>query len=104
MLSQIVDVRSLLPKEVNVIALTATATSQLHVQVTKMLGMKNELVVSLSPCKQNITYAVGTFNTISETFSPILDRLSSERSKYPQTIIYCRRYKDCADLYFYFKH
>ena len=66
-LSQIGDVMSLLPKGVNVIALTATATSQLRVQVTKILGMKNELVVSLSPCKQNITYAVGTFNTISET-------------------------------------
>ena len=42
--------------------------------------------------------------SLKHAFSPILDRLSSERSKYPQTIIYCRRYKDCADLYFYFKH
>ena len=84
-------------------ALTATATKQLRIEVAQMIGMKNELVVSISPCKANIMYSVGSFTTIPDTFHPILNRLCSDRSKFPRTIIYCRRFEDCADLYVFFR-
>lgn len=71
-LSRVGEVRSLIPNDVTMMALTATATSQLRVKVTEMLGMKDELVVSLSPCKANIMYATKKFTTIAETFSPML--------------------------------
>ena len=84
-------------------ALTATATSVLRTEVTRMLGMRDELVVAMSPCKANIMYAVGMFTTISETFSPMLERLRADRLDFPQTIVYCRRYEHCSNLYLYFK-
>ena len=102
-MSQVGDVRSLLPSHVTMLALTATATSQLRLKVTQMLGLKDKCVVSLSPCKANILYAVNKFQSIPETFQPMLDQLSLRRQNFPQSIIYCRRYKDCADLYYFFR-
>ena len=52
------EVRSLIPRDVRMVALTATATSKLRTQVTATLGMIDELVVTLSPCKPNIMYSV----------------------------------------------
>ena len=63
-MSQVGDVRSLLPSHVTMLALTATATSQLRLKVTQMLGLKDKCVVSLSPCKANILYAVNKFQSI----------------------------------------
>ena len=65
-MSQVGDVRSLLPSHVTMLALTATATSQLRLKVTQMLGLKDKCVVSLSPCKANILYAVNKFQSIPE--------------------------------------
>ncbi len=84
-------------------ALTATATSKLRAEVARTLGMTDELVVSVSPCKANIMYAIGAFTTIPETFLPVVDRLRNDRSNFPRTIVYCRRYEDCANLYLFFK-
>ena len=102
-MSQVGDVRSLLPSHVTMLALTATATSQLRLKVTQMLGLKDKCVVSLSPCKANILYAVNKFQSIPETFQPMVDQLSLRRQNFPQSIIYCSRYKDCADLYYFFR-
>ena len=99
--SRIGEVRSLLSSGVKLMALTATATKQLWTKVEQTIGMKNKLVVSISPCKANIMYSVGCLPQLSDTFHPILDRLCSDRSKLPQTIIYCRRFEDCADLYLF---
>ena len=69
--------------------------------VARTLGMKNELVVSISPCKNNIKYTLAPHST--DIFKRILERISDERAKFPRMIIYCRRCEDCADLYLYFK-
>lgn len=93
----------MLPAGVHILALTATASSDLRVCVARMLGMRNEHVVSLSPCKANIMYAVSAFKNIKDTFSPIITRLRTERVTFPRMIIYCRQYEECADLYIHFK-
>ena len=93
------EIRSLIPKDVRMVALTATATSKLRTQVAVTLGMINELVVTLSPCKANIMYSVRKITTVSDTFLPMVERLCSERILFPRTIIYCRRYEECAELY-----
>ena len=38
------ELRSLLPVKVNIMALTATATSALRMNVSRIIGMKNELI------------------------------------------------------------
>ena len=102
-MSRIGEIRSLLPRGVPMMALTATATSKLRFEVASMLGMTEELVVSISPCKPNIVYCIGKCSTLQETFRPIVDRLRSDRASFPRTIVYCRRYEHCANLYSFFK-
>ena len=53
-------------------ALTAMATVKLRKEVAKIISMKNELVVSVSPARANIVYAVIQMNTIQETFSTLV--------------------------------
>lgn len=50
--------RSLIPKTVNVMALTATATKTTRREVCKVLGMIKPSVVAVSPNKPNIKYEV----------------------------------------------
>ena len=61
-------------------------------------------MVSLSPCKPNIMYSVRAMSTVSDTFVPMVERLRKERTTFPRSIIYCRRYEDCAELYLLFKN
>ena len=95
------EIRSLLPHHVRIMALTATATKSLRASVTSTLGMENPVVIAISPCKANLTYNVGTYTTVAETFKPLVSRLRSDRERAPRTIIYCQSYNMCADIYLY---
>lgn len=95
------EIRSLLPPEVKVLALTATATKSLCAKVSEVIGLIDPLVISVSPCKPNIVYAVSGFTTISTSFAPILHELKEKKTNFPRMIIYCRRYDDCSKLYRY---
>ena len=53
--SRLGEVWSILPQNVHVMALTATATKTLRRDVRDILGMENPVLVSASPDKDNIT-------------------------------------------------
>ena len=65
--------------------------------------MKDELVVSISPCKLNIMFAVTRYTSVQDAFQPGAERLHMDQSKCPRIIIYCQRIEECADLYLFFK-
>ena len=68
--------------KVNLQALTATATMSLRPDVSKILGMHDEIIIAISPCKNNnIKYHVLPFQTICETFDPIMEVLKEEGPK-----------------------
>ena len=90
LLSRVGEVRSLLPRGVNVMAVTATATKSVRQAVSHILGMKNPHIVARSPCKQNIMYAVSSFINVEESFNPIVTRLRVERTTFPRMIVYTR--------------
>ncbi len=103
MLLRIGEVRSLLPRGVHLLALTATATKTTQNAVARILGMRNTLTVAIPPCKRNIVYAVVQFTSVAETLSPLLDRVKRERVSMPRVIVYCRRYEECTDLYLFLR-
>ena len=103
-LSEIGDIRNFLPLHVNILALAPTASKNTRILVARMLSMKDEVVVSASPTKPNIMYAVSSFKSVQATFQPMLARLRIERTKFPRMIVYCRHLDECADLYIHFKH
>jgi len=85
-------------------ALTATATKTLQSEVALTLGMRKPVIISISPCKRNIMYAVAApYHSIETTFQPLLIRLKKERAAMSRVIIYCRKYEDCANIYIFFR-
>lgn len=102
-LLRIGEIRSLIPREANILALTATATTTLRKHIISILGMRDPHIVSVSPCKDNIVYGVTEFKSITETFTPILERLLSDRINTPRIIIFCERIVLCSALYDFFR-
>ena len=92
-----------MPEPIKLMALTATATTSLTKDVIKILGMKDPVVVSLSPSRPNIKYKVETHESLDEALQPVLQRLRQLRTDFPKTIVYCRRLVDCGDVYLYFR-
>ena len=62
------EIRSLLPERTKILALTATATTTLRLEVSRILGMCDPLVVALSPCKSNIIFSVIPFQDVDSLF------------------------------------
>ena len=79
-------------------ALTATATVELRKEVAGIISMKNELVVSVSPLKANIAYAVRRMISVQETVSSLVTVAAQEAISMPK-IINCQSKDDCANLY-----
>lgn len=102
-LSQIGELRSLIPPQVHIMALTATATSYVRLSVSKTLGMKEPVVISAPPCLANVTYIVNDFTSIEDNLMYLVDKLKTEGISMGRVIIYCKRVQDCADLYIFFK-
>ena len=84
-------------------ALTATATKTLQKKISYILGMHLPKVIAVSPCKNNLIYAVTTHTSMRSTFMPLLRKLREEGTAMSCTIIYSRSIADCADLYEFFK-
>ena len=98
------EVHSLVPEKTAVMALTATATRSLQLELTDKIGMKQPVAIVLPPCKPNLMYKVMSFQSIKESFTPLLERLMKERTALPRMIIYCRKMEDCADLYLFLQN
>ena len=97
------EIRSLLPSTVPILALTATITKANRIEVSRILGLRNEILVSKSPCKSNIMYFKQKFTSIKENFGDMVRGLSTKRLEYPKTIVYCQRCEDCADIFLFFQ-
>ena len=66
------------------------------------LGLINPVIVSTSPDKPNISYAVQQKVSIEESFTPLAMKLKTLRRKLPRVIIFCRRHEECSQLYHFF--
>ena len=98
------ELRSFLPKNVNFLALTATATCALRWELSQIIGMIDPVMIVLPPCKPNITYEVKPYISLEHNFKPLIQQLQSDRLNFPRTIIYCRSMEDCSNIYLYFQN
>lgn len=97
--SKLGELRSLIPSGVNIMALTATATTTTFEIVKEKLSLSNPVLVSTSPFRNNIAYRVAPKSDISEFCCSLCDELREKRIGYPKTIVYVRTYRDCYDIY-----
>ena len=102
-LSRVGEIRSFLPRGVNIMAVTATATKSVRKAVSRTLGMRDPHVVACSPCKKNLMYSASKFVSVEESFKPIVARLQAERTNFPGLIVYVRSFDMCLSIYLYFK-
>ena len=96
-------IRNLIPKSVNVMALTATATSHTVSVVTTHLAMDEPLVVGLNADRSNVKYVVKPNQTIDELSTTLASELIVAQPSMPRTVIFCRTLHECADVYTAFK-
>lgn len=82
--SRLGEVRSVIPEHVNVMALTATATTSSRAEIIQSLDMQNPVIVP--PIKDNIFYCVLEKSSISASLCPLCDRLASRRTSMGRTI------------------
>ena len=97
--SKLGEVRSLIPYHVNMMAMTATATTATRRRIISILGMRDPSVIAISPDKSNICYWVKKGVSVNDIVIPLVAKLKVQRCKLPRVIIFCRRCEDCSTLY-----
>ena len=98
-LARIGDLRGLLPKGINVLALRATATTETLEVVINRLSMHDVTVVAMPPCRDNICYEIKSDLDIQCFTDEIVKEFLQRRINFPKTIVYVRSYKDCIIVY-----
>ena len=94
------ELRSFAASTVPVVALTATATASTRAEIIRTLGLRNPVIISEPPRRDNIKLSVvkvqgsDIFQTFKWKLDDLMEKLKSERM-----IIYCRTKKQCNVLY-----
>ncbi len=97
--ARIGDLRSLVPTNVKMLVLTATATPETVRVVSERLSMKNVVVVALPPNRPNIMYKVQPLQNLEHFTTSLSTDLRRRGIAFPKTVIFCQKYTDCAQLY-----
>ena len=95
------EIRSLLPKNTNVMALTATANVNTRKAVIRSLEMQSCYVLAKNPNQLNIRYSVFTKPSNPLVIvQPFLDNLkSNNKTTGGKCLIFCRTYDDTNMMY-----
>ena len=100
-------VRSIMPSNIGVMALTATASRPLRQKIEAVLGMRAPFTIIQSPDKPNMRLSViqvkgcNAFD-VPKVFDHILTEIQSKLTLMPRVMIFCKVKSDCWKLYSYF--
>ena len=93
------EIRSLIPSNIQLMALTATKQSRQAICHT--LGMKKPVVVSQSSNKPNIFYELHSKSgSLEEILAPLVEELRRERNLMDCVLIFCQKYDDVTHITF----
>ena len=90
---------SIVPGNVNIMALTATATLSTFEIVKERLSLQEPIVIGVSPNRPNINLSVLPTKTLDSVVDIICEGLEKDRLSYPKTVVFCRSCQDCPKLY-----
>ena len=96
------EVRSIVPKDVNLIALTATASLITKKVILKSLCMDTEktFILTKVPNKLNICYRVTTKpDEKKDMLMPVVLDIKQNGRSAKKTLIICRTYQECIDIF-----
>lgn len=98
------EVRALIPSDVNVMALTATASNDTRSDIIATLCMEHPTIISTSPHKKNIKYVVKEKGSMEDFVKMVSGAIDNLRTCMPRIIIFCKRYLECARMYSLFRY
>ena len=84
------------------LAVTATVTKKVRLDVCRKLEMFDYKFVWASPERPNTYYEVLPRSDINSDIKPLVDELRRNKLQMPRVIIYCRSLNMCSDLYAFF--
>ena len=102
--AEIGTLRSLISNHVKMMALTATCTSETLQIVKDRLSMNDPTIIALCPQRSNIFYNVKSAVSLDQFSSNVVEEFSKDRSMFIKTVIFCRTYKGCGDLFSTIRH
>lgn len=102
MYSRVGEIRAFVAPGTPMLALTATITKTMRVDVSRKLEMSVCKIVYTSPERPNIYYEVKRRLEISVDLHFVVDELRQHKQVMPRVIVYCRSLNTCADLYAFF--
>ena len=73
-------------------------------QWRELLLSKVYSVLSVSPHKKNIMYAVKKKSSMKEVVENLVRGLKDLRTEMPRIIVFCKRYDECSRMYCLFKY
>ena len=79
--------------------LTATASKLTRFKVKELMQLRQPMVFNESPDRPNIRLCVKRVAEGPDAIAWITNGLIKERAEFPRTIIYCRRIKECTEIY-----
>ncbi len=100
--AHIQEVRSLLPSQTPIMALTATAVKKTRDVILRTLGITKPIIITTSPNRTNIYYAVKFLDKnspIMTYFQWLVDALKKHKKQAKRVIIYCQTINQCHKLY-----
>ena len=100
---QLGELRSLVPPECKFIALKATASRSTMQKIMRSLMMWNPITIYVPPQKKNIIYSIKAKESIESMVKSICSCLGEVSVEYPRTIIFCKRFTECTEIYLTFK-
>lgn len=93
------ELRSIIPSNNNIMALTATATHATFEVVKERLSLNNPVVIGESPDRPGIFLSVVPSMELDCFVETMCDALRDKRINLPKTVVFSWSCKDCADLY-----
>lgn len=93
------ELRSIIPTNVKVMTLTATATISTMQLIKATMSMEDVSVIALPPDKPNIKYLLLPPCTIENLCKDISEELIRQTVAYPKTVIFCKRIEDCSSFF-----
>jgi len=94
------EIRSLLPKKTNLMALTATSNLATRRMVIHSLEMYGCYIKAQNPNKPNIRYMVAEKPCdLMKMIKPLVDEVREKGQEADRCIIFCRTYNDNSEIF-----
>ena len=97
--SQLGELQSIVPKDVNILALTATITPESFKIISDRLCLNEPVIIGMPPSPLNIKYNVEPLPSVTMLCETLAEGIQAKRDDFPKTLVFCHTISNCASFY-----